>query len=121
MKRDDTVYLRHILDAIAKIESYLRDVKEIKFLTDSLIQDGVIRQIEIIGEATKNLSSDLREKYPHIPWQDIAGMRDKLIHQYLGVDIETVWLTAKDDIPNIKDEVSKIVLRLSNANESSTT
>ncbi len=124
MKRDDSVYLLHILDAIAKIESYLREVKEVKFLTDSLIQDGVIRQIEIIGEATKNLSSDLREKHPHIPWQDIAGMRDKLIHQYFGVDIETVWLTVKDDIPNIKDEVSKIVLSLlrevNGLNESST-
>ena len=80
MKRDDSLYLRHILDAISKIESYLEVVNQNEFLINSLIQDGVIRQIEIIGEATKNLSSDLRETYVHIDWQDIAGMRDKLIH-----------------------------------------
>ncbi len=113
MKRDDSIYLRHILDAIAKIESYLEAVNQNEFLTNSLIQDGVIRQIEIIGEATKNLSSDLRETYAHTAWQDIAGMRDKLIHQYFGVDLEIVWLSAKEDIPDLKDEVGRILLNLS--------
>ena len=81
MKRDDSVYLRHVLDAIGKIEIYLRDVDEQTFLNQSLLQDGAIRQIEIIGEAVKQLSLELREKHPHVPWQDTAGMRDKLIHQ----------------------------------------
>jgi len=81
MKRDDTVYLQHILDAILKVESYLLNVDEAAFLTNSLTQDGVIRQLEIIGEATKRLSNELRINHAHIPWDDIAGMRDKLIHE----------------------------------------
>jgi uncharacterized protein with HEPN domain len=84
MKRDDSVYLQHILDAIAKVETYLQAVDESIFGRTTLIQDGVIRQIEIIGEATKRLSSELRDRHVHIPWEDMAGMRDKLIHDYLG-------------------------------------
>jgi uncharacterized protein with HEPN domain len=84
MKRDETVYLRHIMDAIARIEEYLRGVDEHAFKQRYLIQDGVIRQLEIIGEAVKTLAPDFRNKYAHIPWQDIAGTRDKLIHGYLG-------------------------------------
>ncbi|MCG3163905.1 MAG: hypothetical protein JMDDDDMK_05363 [Acidobacteria bacterium] len=112
MKRDDSVYLRHVLDAIAKIETYLRDVDEQTFLNQSLLQDGAIRQIEIIGEAVKQLSSGLREQHPQLPWQDIAGMRDKLIHQYFGVDLDKVWVTVVRDIPVLKQEVTEILSNL---------
>jgi uncharacterized protein with HEPN domain len=108
MKRDESVYLSHILDAIARIEEYLQEVDEESFYQRPLVQDGVIRQIQIIGEAVKRLSLELRDKYPHIPWQDIAGMRDKVVHDYFGLDMEEVWLTAKNDIPMLKAEVLKI-------------
>jgi uncharacterized protein with HEPN domain len=79
MKKDDLVYLRHILDATRRIEGYMRGIERPGFMQNDLVQDGVIRQLEIIGEATKHVSSDLKSRYPEIPWKDVAGMRDKLI------------------------------------------
>jgi uncharacterized protein with HEPN domain len=109
MKEDDLVYLKHVLDAISRIEEYVQNVKHEDFMNNHLIQDGVIRQLEVIGEATKKLSKKIRNKYPDIPWKDIAGMRDKLIHDYFGVDLDAVWSTIEKDIPPLKEVISKII------------
>ena len=109
MKKSNSIYLKHILDSIERIELYTTGVSELDFFNKSLIQDGVIRQLEIIGEAVKNVSNELREQYNLIPWRDIAGMRDKLIHHYFGVDIGLIWVTIQNDIPFIKDEITKVL------------
>ena len=95
------------MDAIRRIEEYTQGIEEEEFYRNYLVQYGVIRQLEIIGEATKKISKETRDKHTHIPWNDIAGMRDKLIHDYFGVDIEQVWLTAKNDIPILQTEIKE--------------
>ncbi len=112
MKQDDTVYLLHIIDSIAKVKSYIKAIDEKEFNSNTLVQDAVIRQIEIIGEATRHLSNEFRNQYPDVPWEDITGMRNKLIHDYFGVDIEKVWLTAKEDLPPLNKSVKKILSEL---------
>ncbi|MCX9082592.1 MAG: DUF86 domain-containing protein [Candidatus Methanoperedens sp.] len=107
--KDDAVFLKHILDSINQIEEYIDGMGFEDFIGCKLVQDGVVRQLEIIGEATKHLSPELREKYPKIPWEDIAGMRDKLIHHYFGVDLEVVWDTVEKDLPALKKKVKKIL------------
>ncbi|MEW6621229.1 MAG: DUF86 domain-containing protein [bacterium] len=112
MKKDDTIYLRHILDAIAKIEKYTVGIDYEIFIEDTQIQDSIIRQLEIIGEATKRFSDTFRDKYPHISWKKIAGMRDKLIHDYLGVDTDAIWDTVKDNIPDLREKVALIIEKI---------
>ena len=114
MKKDDIVYLRHILDAISRIEEYTIDLDYDDFMDNNLVQDGVVRQIEIVGEATKRVSAEMREKYPDIPWRKMAGMRDKLVHDYLGVDLDAVWDTVRKDIPELKKEIKILVGRNKN-------
>ena len=111
-KRDDRVYLRHILDSIARIENYLREVDESRFMSSDLLQDGVIRQIQIIGEASKRISPSLCVQYQQIPWQDMAGMRNKLVHDYLGVDASLVWITATEDLPALKELITHVLSEL---------
>ncbi|MBD1401277.1 DUF86 domain-containing protein [Pelovirga terrestris] len=109
MSRDDHAYLLHIIDAINQIETYLAGIAYDDFLTSRMHQDAVIRQLEILGEATKNISMDTRDRNPDIPWKDMAGMRDILIHQYFGVDMGSVWDSANTDIPTIKPLLKELV------------
>ena len=74
-----------------------------------MVQDGVIRQFEIIGEASKRLSDSIRVQYPEVPWKDMAGMRDVLIHDYINVEIDIVWKTVKDHLPQLKEQISKVI------------
>lgn len=83
MTKEDQPYLRDILERIQRIERYIAGGRE-AFLSDTLLQDGIIRNFEVIGEATKHLSAPLKERYDRVPWKEIAGMRDKVIHDYLG-------------------------------------
>ncbi|MBW4625208.1 MAG: DUF86 domain-containing protein [Brasilonema octagenarum HA4186-MV1] len=106
--RDNRLYLSNIKDCIERIESYTCDGKE-AFMQTPMIQDAVIRNFEIIGEATKRLSPELRAAYPDIPWQQIAGLRDVLIHNYLRVNLSRIWGIIEQNLPELKKIVEAIL------------
>lgn len=116
MKKDNQVYLDHILDAITQIKTYIKEVDYKGFSNSRLIQDAVIRELEIIGEATKNLSENIKKKNSDIPWKDIAGLRDKLIHGYMGVNLEDVWKTAKEEILDLEIQINNLYKRIKSNN-----
>lgn len=109
MKKDQNFYLNHILDSISKIYEYTKQLDKEDFLKNDLVKDAVVRNIEIIGEAAKNLSKDFKEKHKEIPWKDISGMRDRIVHFYFGVDQELVWTTVKSDIPDLEKKIRGLI------------
>ena len=101
-KREVIDFLENTLNAMEKAELFITDMTYEEFIKDEKTIFAVIRAIEVIGEALKHVPSELRQKFSDIPWRDITGMRDILVHEYFGVDHETVWETVKTDIPSIK-------------------
>ena len=106
--KKDKAYLKDILDAISDIEAFIANINESEFHVNKEKKYAVVRALEIIGEAVKNLSKELRAKHKEIPWKEIAGMRDKLIHWYFGIKWELVWETVKNKIPELKNHILKI-------------
>jgi uncharacterized protein with HEPN domain len=104
--KDDRLYLEHIRDAIAKVRTYTAGGRD-AFLRESLIQDGVIRNFEIVGEASKQLGDGVKGKHPEIPWSDIARFRDFLIHHYMGVNLKRVWGVVETHLPALQKAVEE--------------
>ena len=114
MKREVLDYFQDILDSIEKCEIFLGELSFEEFSRDDKTIYAVIRSLEIIGEAVKNIPDDVKVKYDNIPWKNIAGMRDKLIHGYFGADIFRVWKTAKEEVPLLKPIFTKIISEFEN-------
>jgi len=107
-KRDYGDFVQDIRDSINDVENFIDGMEFGDFIKDKKTIYNVVRAIEIIGEAAKNVPEQVRKKYPDVPWKQMAGMRDKLIHEYFGVDLEILWETAKDDMPRLKTPISKV-------------
>ena len=106
--KDDLIFIKHILESIKNIEEFSKGLSEEDFMSNKLKQSAIIRQLEIIGEASKNLSNEFKNKYKSIEWKLIGSFRDRLIHHYFGVELERVWNVIKNDLPNLKKELKKI-------------
>ena len=102
--KEDRIYLLHVRDSVQHVVNYTAAGKE-SFFSDRKTQDAVVRNLEIIGEAIKRVSVTLKKAHPEVAWKPIAGMRDKLIHDYLGVKLELLWKTAAEDLPTLEPEI----------------
>lgn len=102
MLQPDALYLRHMLDALERLDQYVARTSRQAFGNDSLVQDAIIRQLTVLGEAAGKVSQAFFEAHPEIPWPEVTGIRHKLVHDYFVVDIEVVWVTATEDAPALK-------------------
>ncbi|MFQ6078403.1 MAG: DUF86 domain-containing protein [Thermodesulfobacteriota bacterium] len=110
-RRRDLDYLNDIREAIHRILTYTANLTYQQFIGDIKTQDAVVRNLEIIGEATKNLSGNLRKSHPKIPWKDLMGMRDKMIHHYFGTNYEIVWTIAKEELGALLAQIERILAK----------
>ena len=116
-ERREKAHLTDILEAVSRISRYTDGMTETEFLEDLKTQDAVVRNLEIIGEATKALPEEIRDLGGHIPWKSIAGMRDKLIHHYFGVNLDIVWGVVKNDLHPLEEAVQAILAELGEEDE----
>ena len=107
--RDDKLYLIHIAECIAKIESYVSKIDKDSFLDSTLVQDAVIRNLQVLAESTQKLSEKIKLSNSEIDWYKIAGFRNILVHDYLGVDMVTIWNIIEKEIPNLKKAFNSIL------------
>ncbi|MBI4824678.1 MAG: DUF86 domain-containing protein [Nitrospirae bacterium] len=108
--RDDSAFVKHIIDEINYIIKETKDLDYATLTGNETLKRAVVRSLEIIGEATKNLSPEFKEKYPDVEWKEMAGLRDKLIHFYFGVDWDTVWDVIKNKIPELEGKLKKLLI-----------
>ena len=106
--RNESLYIYDILECCDTIASYIADVSDIEFQNNKMMQDALVRNIEVIGEAAKNLSKELRDDNPEISWSQIMRMRDKIVHHYFRINLDFVWQTVKQDIPVLRNQIEKI-------------
>lgn len=112
MEKDPKIFLEHILESIDLIFVYVAGLDFDKFLNLKETQDAIVRRLEIIGEAARNLSKDFKDKYAEINWKEVIGMRDKIVHEYFDIDLKIVWDTTKDDLPNFKKQIDNLLKKL---------
>ena len=109
----DTIRIKHILDAISEIESYLQTSDYSEFLQNSMMRFACIKQMEIIGEASNHISTELKKRFTNIEWSQIVGMRNIFVHEYFGIDTKVAWDIIKDDIPGLKEKIKAVLVSLS--------
>jgi len=106
---DESVFVRHMLDAVARVERYVSGVEREAFLADEILQDAVVRQLEILGEAAGRISRPVCARHPEIPWPKVTGLRHRLIHYYFGVDFKLVWKVATAEIAELKPKLQALL------------
>jgi uncharacterized protein with HEPN domain len=110
MKRDYKLYLQDIKESMGQIEEYIKGISEEEFKKDKLIQDGVTRRLEIIGEASRNIPRALKEKNKHVPWFDLSQFRDLIAHVYFEASLSRIWKIAKEQLPKLKEAMKNVSL-----------